>query len=74
MSNAILALVIVSTEINGLLDPGDDANIDPNNPVKGFYLANWYFSFILWSVAGLVMFRFIGSMIYLVRATFWRGR
>ncbi|KAI8054720.1 chitin synthase-domain-containing protein [Syncephalis plumigaleata] len=74
MSNAILALIIVSTEINGLLDPGDEDDIDPANPAKGFYLANWYFSFILWSVAGLVMFRFIGSMIYLVRATFWRGR
>ncbi|RKP25925.1 glycosyltransferase family 2 protein [Syncephalis pseudoplumigaleata] len=74
MTNAVLALVIVSTEINGLLDPGDDDNMDAANPAKGFYLANWYFSFILWSVAGLVMFRFIGSMIYLVRATFWRGR
>lgn len=74
MSNAVLALVIANTQLNSLLTPRDTEELDSENPARGMYLANWYFSVILWSVAALVLFRFIGSIIYLVRYTFGRGR
>ena len=59
ISNLVLVVIITNSEI--LLALGDFEN-----------RSNGYFAFILWSVAGLAAFRFVGSCIYLVFRTFER--
>jgi chitin synthase len=70
-----VGLVILVT----LLQPSRDLLASPDTVNKdttssGFYGVNVYFAIILWSVAALSLFRFTGSMLYLVESWFKRGR
>jgi chitin synthase len=74
MSNAVLALVISSDYINGLLEPSNQDELEDENLAKHMYLTHWYFIAVLWCIAAMALVRFIGSFIYLVQYTFSRGR
>ncbi|KAI9229743.1 MAG: glycosyltransferase family 2 protein [Piptocephalis tieghemiana] len=68
LSNGLLVAIVMATEISSLMQ------VDPATDRNNLFIANHYFSYILYSVVALALFRFIGSMVYLLGAVFGRGR
>lgn len=64
LSNGALVAAISSTKLASLLSPKDTSvakgEVDPSN----FFISNKFFAFVLYSVAALALFRFLGSLFY----------
>jgi len=73
LTNGALIAAISSTQLANLLAPSQ-TQVTTHATVNNFYVSNKFFSFVLYSVAALAMFRFIGSFVYIVQAVFGRGR
>lgn len=77
LSNAILVIVISSTQVADLLTSAlpEDAlkEGDIGEDGKNLFVTNRYFSFILWSIAGLALIRFLGSVVYLGQWILFKG-
>jgi len=72
--NGALIAAITSTQFASLLSPSSNAKGASQVQVDNFFVSNKFFSFVLYSVAGLAAFKFIGCFIYIVLAIFGRGR
>lgn len=74
LSNGILIALISSVSLASLLKPSETRIVGREVTPSNFYLSNKFFAFVLYSVAALALFRFVGSFIYILFAVFSRGR
>jgi len=74
ITNGGLIAAITSTQLASLLSPSSNQIVASQVSVDNFFVSNMFFSFVLYSVAALAAFRFVGSFIYLVFAIIGRGR